>query len=85
MGAKSGFGILTLSSVCPILSVLISGFLPCCKGKVQPDDALSGGQVNSIGTQYSPVPDDKDEDSPSPPASPPGSARSSQPKLEARP
>jgi len=86
MGAKSGFGILTLSSVCPILSVLVSGFMPCCKGKVTPsDEEPSGGQVNAA-TQYSPVPDDKDdEDSPSPPASPPNSARRSSPKHDARP
>ena len=30
-------GILTLSSVCPILAVLVSGFLPCCTA--QPIDA----------------------------------------------
>eukprot|EP01046_Picozoa_sp_COSAG06_P001199 COSAG06_NODE_37_length_30537_cov_73.315658_1_plen_768_part_00 len=84
MGAKSGFGILTLSSVCPILSVLVSGFLPCCQGKVvapedDPEADLMGGHVN-VGTQYSPVPDEREDkslaDDKSPPTSPPGSASS---------
>jgi hypothetical protein len=84
MGAKSGFGILALSSVCPILSVLVSGFLPCCRGAVvtsadDPDNDLMGSHTDA-GTQYSPVPSDNDDDDvsdrASPPLSPPGSARS---------
>lgn len=83
MGAKSGFGILALSSVCPILSVLVSGFLPCCRGVVAPDDDPDKelmGSHSDVGTQYSPVPSDNDGadviGSDSPPLSPPGSARS---------
>ena len=83
MGAKSGFGILALSSVCPILSVLVSGFLPCCRGVVapfdDPDKELMGSH-SDVGTQYSTTPADKDgadvNGRDSPPLSPPGSAHS---------
>lgn len=82
MGAKSGFGILALSSVCPILSVLVSRFFPCCKAMVtpvnDPDKELMGSHID-VGTQYSPVPSDNDDEASgtrSPPLSPPGSAHS---------
>ena len=34
----SGFGILAMCSVCPILAVLLSGWMPCCKTAVLPAD-----------------------------------------------
>jgi hypothetical protein len=40
--AKSGFGILTMCSVCPILAVLLSGWMPCCKNSQVVDDTNDG-------------------------------------------